>query len=857
MPTDGQRGVATWQPWGPGLQSIEDISTGTGWLGVDYTTGCDTRWPGRVTLGPLLTSLDCSGAGGTTANANGLALSNGMNATKFIYVIRGTKWAKIKASDMSLISDGTETALGEAATSILYTKTAAGTEEISFGMAATAYRVITTVGNTTTDTHSANSSSKILRIFGKGSPADTYAGLGQTSSVENTIYHNVLSGSTTMAAPNWVTRATLTDSIQFTGFGMSGNAWVPGTNDGPYVLDNDFQRFKPLIPELDLNTNHCFPGETRVRPIGMVSAVSRRRYSGKVVKLTTASGHHLTATPNHPVLSNRGWVAAGTLRKGDKVFSYSLRERGTFVDPDVVDIESPIEKVFDLCKLAGGRVERVLGAPVQFHGDGSDGEVEVVSVDRKLWLGVVAALRQNRAKDLLSSSDKVHSLADSEAVVGSLVGARSSAAPCIEHGGCDSPALFGRQALVAQAKLFGGASALHSRLHENTEDGHSAHPERVSDLLQGLTRNVPADNVHTFGRIPPQVEPAQIGLSGECPADALALVSESDPGLLEGSVDSRVADPKFFADSTGRQPFLDVEADSLVAVDWATFDGHVYNLTTSSGEYLAESITVHNCAQMDTWKLLNGLIIPLNNGLLLMRNEAQTSSFIGVEKYPFNTSPITGRVSALAGTPRWLYLNYYNPVTTDTYLMAARPRQAGDPFGQEVVYFPLAKMASTASNFLSNIGTYGSRTLPTLVMGKNSDVYWFSEGRLDQFPDDTSYTYAASGSLYLTEMRREPHWMKEIDYVEFETAGCTSTETITMKIGYDGNATAQVGAAVTSNGLQRFRMPKTGDAKGRRIKLQFDFARGGTTTATPQIVSTVRVGFHYRALVVDGETAEE
>ena len=520
MPTDGQRGVATWQPWGPGLQSIEDISTGTGWLGVDYTTGCDTRWPGRVTLGPLLTSLDCSGAGGTTANANGLALSNGMNATKFIYVIRGTKWAKIKASDMSLISDGTETALGEAATSILYTKTAAGTEEISFGMAATAYRVITTVGNTTTDTHSANSSSKKLRTLGKGSPADTYAGLGQDgSSNENTIYHNVLTGSTTMASPNWVTRATLTDSIQFTGFGMSGNAWVPGTNDGPYVLDNDFQRFKPLIPELDLNTNHC--------------------------------------------------------------------------------------------------------------------------------------------------------------------------------------------------------------------------------------------------------------------------------------------------------------------------------------------------AQMDTWKLLNGLIIPLNNGLLLMRNEAQTSSFIGVEKYPFNTSPITGRVSALAGTPRWLYLNYYNPVTTDTYLMAARPRQAGDPFGQEVVYFPLAKMASTASNFLSNIGTYGSRTLPTLVMGKNSDVYWFSEGRLDQFPDDTSYTYAASGSLYLTEMRREPHWMKEIDYVEFETAGCTSTETITMKIGYDGNATAQVGAAVTSNGLQRFRMPKTGDAKGRRIKLQFDFARGGTTTATPQIVSTVRVGFHYRALVVDGETVEE
>ena len=257
--------TATWQPWGPAFNSVEDTRYGNGQLSVDYSDNLDTRFPNHVVLGPLVTTIDCAAAGGTVANVNGFALSGTMNATKFLYAIRGTKWAKIKCSDMTLVSDGTETALAEAATDILYTKTAGGTQEISIGMAATAYRVITTVGNTTTDTHSANDTAELMTIFGLGWPADRIVGLQG-----NTVKGNVLTGAVTMDADSWSTIATISgEALTPTGIALDGENIIPGYDNGPYMLDSDANRFRPLIDEIDTNANHC-KGMTTWFPKGVM-----------------------------------------------------------------------------------------------------------------------------------------------------------------------------------------------------------------------------------------------------------------------------------------------------------------------------------------------------------------------------------------------------------------------------------------------------------------------------------------------------------------------------------------------------------------------------------------------------------
>lgn len=252
---------AEWRVDGPGLLSVEQTAgDGEGFLGTDYTEGCDTRWANTLVLAPKLNNLDLSGVGGTAANVNcGAIAPASMNATgPFLYLGRGTDPAKVKLADMSVIDPGIS--LGERATSAIYTKTASGTEEISFGMDNTAYHVIGTVGNTT-DTASANDDSYKARIFGyagASSATGQIAGLGRgTGSVMNVAALNVLSG-VTMDNGNWNTRATFAgEPIIFTGFAMDGNFQLIGTTNGPYFLNSDFQEFQALIEELDQNDRHC------------------------------------------------------------------------------------------------------------------------------------------------------------------------------------------------------------------------------------------------------------------------------------------------------------------------------------------------------------------------------------------------------------------------------------------------------------------------------------------------------------------------------------------------------------------------------------------------------------------------
>lgn len=258
--------TAEWHIDQPAFLSQEQLpgENQAGFLGISYTDGCDTRWRDLLCLGPLATAIDCSALAGTTAVAgSGCMVPATMNGTlgALVYMNRGTDPAKVKLSDMSVIDPGIS--LAEAGTSMIYTKSANGTEEISIGMENTAYQVITTVGNTT-DTASANNESYKITIFGyagsdPNSDTGQIAGMGRGSgSVSNLVFHNVLSGTVTMDASNWQQRAVITgESVTFTGFAVDGRAWILGTTMGPYYFNADFKRFVKLISELARSTANC------------------------------------------------------------------------------------------------------------------------------------------------------------------------------------------------------------------------------------------------------------------------------------------------------------------------------------------------------------------------------------------------------------------------------------------------------------------------------------------------------------------------------------------------------------------------------------------------------------------------
>lgn len=270
---DGVLRTADWQVWGPDLCSYEDDS---GYLGVDYGNDMDTRWDGACYLAPARNAVTLTTSpAGTPANVNCSAIITGPSSVRFLYLGRGTKYAKVTISTMALAAEGS-TAITERITSMVKTRNAAGTEEISLGMLATAYQVVTAVAAAGgSDTLSANNETIINQIM--FNPKQDSRIFGMTGQV---LRGNVLTGSVGMDASAWNTVSTLAgETITPTSISVDGNLVVIGTSDGPYMLDSERGTFFPIMPHLDQHSNACkqmieWPGKGVLIPLqtGLVIA---------------------------------------------------------------------------------------------------------------------------------------------------------------------------------------------------------------------------------------------------------------------------------------------------------------------------------------------------------------------------------------------------------------------------------------------------------------------------------------------------------------------------------------------------------------------------------------------------------
>lgn len=117
----------------------------------------------------------------------------------------------------------------------------------------------------------------------------------------------------------------------------------------------------------------CFVAETPTGVYGDLRAITTRLWSGPLAGIHTAEGFRLRGTPNHPVLTVRGWVALGDLHRGDQVFRV--------VDPQACVTHNQQGEVaighrLESLRRENGRTRRVPRG--HFHGDASDNEVEVI-----------------------------------------------------------------------------------------------------------------------------------------------------------------------------------------------------------------------------------------------------------------------------------------------------------------------------------------------------------------------------------------------------------------------------------------------------------------------------------------------
>ena len=316
----------------------------------------------------------------------------------------------------------------------------------------------------------------------------------------------------------------------------------------------------------------CFPAGTVVSGPEF-EAAARRWYEGELVILTTASGQELSLTANHPVLTRRGWVPAHLLNEGDDVFR-STDSKGTppLVVPHHHEMPSLIEDVWSSFGVGG--LDAVPTSSEDFHGDGIDGEVDIVYANSALRDRVQAPFLEHSQHESFAGRLGLAGEFDMQGVSEFFdLRDRAHSGSSISGGNLLLP-FGGAHVRIAGNPGLRSASWRDSGHDDFFSDSRSRNSELFSD---SVFRSPSAVGSYDF-------------FGGQ---DDRVSARWDAPGA-EFSIETRTGYRYRGQDLLNRLSGT-VEADSLVKVERVQWSGHVYSLTSSEGWHNANNLIVSNC----------------------------------------------------------------------------------------------------------------------------------------------------------------------------------------------------------------------------------------------------------------------
>lgn len=333
---------------------------------------------------------------------------------------------------------------------------------------------------------------------------------------------------------------------------------MPGTNAPPIHPLCVFPNTKVIAPDIE--------------------AMTRSSYSGCVVEIGTSDRARLTVTPNHIVLTARGWVRAKNLIKGDKVINYS-RGIKSVIESDPTDNDGipTIEELFTSL-LESGAVP-AMSMPISsedFKGDASsDGEIDIIFIDGKLRNKLNATLSQ-LVGDIL------------------LVGASESGEVTLPRNCSLAEHLVGL-GLVADGIMSGSRIAailLRGTLTHSQLIGLRLPSDYDARLYKTAANDTSADiKLFCDGIF---ARPGSIHISDllDIKRDFNSL--KRNTASLETTLDGRSCD------SVGLCDFISafsgfVTFDDIIFVTNKYYSGHVYDASSLSTLYIANGIITSNC----------------------------------------------------------------------------------------------------------------------------------------------------------------------------------------------------------------------------------------------------------------------
>jgi hypothetical protein len=126
----------------------------------------------------------------------------------------------------------------------------------------------------------------------------------------------------------------------------------------------------------------CIAGQHDVKA-AHIKAASRRFYRGSLIELTTRSGRSVTVTPDHKLLTQRGWISSKAINKSDHLFHIDVTD--TVRTPQVDQHPSVFGKIIDSLLICRPFTKmRAARMSVNFESKLTDGDVDVVWADSLL-----------------------------------------------------------------------------------------------------------------------------------------------------------------------------------------------------------------------------------------------------------------------------------------------------------------------------------------------------------------------------------------------------------------------------------------------------------------------------------------
>lgn len=328
----------------------------------------------------------------------------------------------------------------------------------------------------------------------------------------------------------------------------------------------------------------CLIPGTRVLARNL-EATFTRWYEGDVVVLRTSSDDEITVTPNHPILSNRGWIAAGELREGD----YVVRDTSDNWSGCGSDRDNMPPLIEDVAKASDFVLAVVPTTSEDFHGDGTDGQVCIIGTNRFLSDGIYPAFSKEFEQPYLSRANipaRVRRirrfLFQCDSVTNLVIPCEMSTAYRIVRGL--------RYLMTKRSWALRVSEFKRIRLTSHLDTHITKPPANLSGL----------QSVHSSDLIRRQlisdVKLAEFAVGGFRGRSFTTCTTHGT------SCPSKSAENRCFADSVERSEIdtaftCEIAFDKIIGIEREFYSGHVYNLQTKQGWYVANSIITHNCVR--------------------------------------------------------------------------------------------------------------------------------------------------------------------------------------------------------------------------------------------------------------------